>query len=213
VYASVTDIADAVESGLAAHARELDAEQAVRGIDALDERALHPIIEQSLRAAGYGVAREMRYPADRAHRRASEGERCDFVLTPDARPLLVEAQRSTLFDPPDAVDPEDAFWLEAKVVAQFTEEGANRNYASQLLAPVRQDVAKLSKDRGILHAGLLLVLFTRDEIVANHDLAIWEDRCLRKGLPIAAPSCRTVPITNRLGHEIFTLRLYPVRHS
>ena len=191
---------------------QLDLEQSVTGLDALDEVALHAILADSLAEAGYGVHREQRYPADRARRRESEGERCDLVLTPDRLPLREPDAKATLFDSPDAVELDDAFWLEVKVVAQFTPEGPNRNYSSQLLSTVHQDVMKLSRDRGILHAGILIVLFVRDTAVAEHDLGIWQDRCLQRGLPIGAPSMRMLPMTDRLGNGVCALALYPVNH-
>jgi len=209
---SVADLADAVESGLRDHMARLDLEQAVHGIDALDELALHPIIARGLAGAGYGVQREQRYPTDRRKRRESEGERCDFVLTPDGRPLRQPDARATLFEPADAVELDDAFWLEAKVVAQYTPEGPNRNYASQLLSTVRQDVMKLSKDPEILHAGLLIVLFVSEAVVAEHDLGVWQDRCLQRGLPIAVPALRTFTLTDRLGHATCAIAVYPVMH-
>jgi hypothetical protein len=134
------------------------------------------------------------------------------LLTPDHRSLAVTERRATLFDPPDAVGLEDAFWLEVKVVAQYTEEGANATYASQLLSTVRHDVTKLSKDDGILHAALLIVLFVRDVTIAEHDLGIWQDRCLERCLPIGAPSCRSMAITDRLGNSVCYVALYPVAH-
>ncbi|MHC5115344.1 MAG: hypothetical protein ACYTGP_13055 [Planctomycetota bacterium] len=209
---SPADIADAVEEGLKQRCAEIDLEQSVAGIDALDEVSLHPLLAAALEAADYGVHREQRYPADRRRRRESEGERCDLVLTPEGRPLRATEAKATLFDDPDAVDVDDGFWLEVKSVAQFTEEGANRNYAPQLLSTVHHDVTKLSKDRDILHAGLLLVLFVESDAVADHDLGIWQDRCLSKGLPIAAPSRRTLRITDRLGNKTCVLALYPVMH-
>ena len=206
-----SDIADAVIAGLADAAAARDAERAVRGVDALDELALHPVLATGLASAGYGVHREVRYPADRRKRKISEGERCDFVLTPDGRPLRVPEAAATLFDCPDAVDLDDAFWLEVKVVAQFTTEGPNRQYAPQLLSTVGRDVTKLSKDEGILHAGLLLILFVHVQEVADHDLGIWQDRCVARSLPIAAPSIRRLPITDRLGNGLCVAALYPVR--
>ena len=209
---SPADIADAVALGLRAHAAALDAEGAVRGLDALDELGLHPILAEALAAAGCGVHREQRYPADRGKRRRSEGERCDLVLTPDARDLRAPDVAGTLFDDPDATDLEDAFWLEVKTVSQFTPEGANRSYSSQLLSTVRRDVTKLSKEPGILHAGLLIVLFARDEQVTEHDLDIWHDRCLRRGLPVSVPARRHVPLTDRHGNAVATIAVYPVHH-
>ncbi len=209
---SVADIADTVESGLRRRAKGFDLEQAVNGLDALEEVALHPVLADALAAGGYGVSREQRYPADRKRRRESEGERCDFVLTPDERPLRETEAKATLFEPADAVELDDAFWLEVKVVAQYTTEGSNHNYSSQLLSTVRQDITKLSKDRGILHAGLLIVLFVREPLVAEHDLGIWQDRCLKRCLPIAAPSCRNIEIIDRLGNGACCIAIYPVSH-
>jgi hypothetical protein len=205
-------MADAIEQGLAKKERELADECAVYGMDALDELALHPCIADALARAGYGVHREQRYPADRSRVKVSEGERCDFVLTPDGRPLRQPEQAATLFDSPDAVDLDDAFWLEVKTVSQFTTEGPNRSYGSQLLSTVRSDVTKLCKDSGILHAGLLIVLFVANDHVADHDLGVWQDRCLKRGLPIAAPSIRQFPIADRIGNELCAIALYPVRH-
>src|SRR5688572_1192704 len=136
---SVADIADAIEAGLRHRFEQLDAEHAVYGLDSLDELALHPVIEQSLRDGNFGVHREQRYPADRRKRSFSEGERCDFVLTPDGRDLIHPDAAGTLFDPADALELCDAFWLETKIVAQFNCEGPNANYSSQLLSTVRQD--------------------------------------------------------------------------
>lgn len=213
---SPADITDALETGLRDHASRLDLEQAVYGLDALDELGLHPILADCLQRAGYGVQREQRYPADCRRRLVSEGERCDFVLTPDHRALapydLVKHEQ-TLFDPSDAVPADEAFWMEVKVVAQFTTEGPNRQYASQLLSNVRHDVSKLSKDRDILHAGLLIVLWTANERIARHDLEIWHQRCLDRALPVALPSVRVLPITDRIGNGVCAVGVARVSHT
>ncbi|MHC5026254.1 MAG: hypothetical protein ACYTGR_05765 [Planctomycetota bacterium] len=209
---STADIADALEAGIACAAASLDVEQAVMGLDARDEVELHPVLADSLHEAGYGVAREQRYPADRRKRKGSEGERCDLVLTPESRPLVESDAGETLFAAPDAVDIDEAFWLEVKVVHQYLQEGANANYSSQLLSTVRGDVTKLSKAEDILHAGLLIMLFVATPMIAEHDLGIWQDKCLERSLPIAAPSVRHVELANRLGHACCTLALYPVSH-
>lgn len=209
---NIADIADAIEAGLRERFTQADREQSVYGLDALDEVALHPVLAQALANAGYGVHREQHYPADRARRKFSEGERCDFVLTPEGRALTQPESRGTLFDPPDSLDVSDAFWLEVKVVAQFTTEGPNRGYSSQLLSTVGRDVTKLSKDPGICRAGLLIVMFVRDAAVAEHDLGIWQDRCLQRGLPIAAPARRQIPITDRMGNAMCAITVYPVSH-
>jgi hypothetical protein len=209
---SHADIADAVAQGLRSHASSLDLEQAVQGLDAQDERSLHPVLADALIAHGLGVCREQRYPSDRSKRRQSEGERCDLVLTPDGRALRQPDQAATLFDDPQAVELDDAYWLEVKVVAQWTSEGPNRQYASQLLSTVRGDVTKLSKDPGILHAGLLIVLFVADRSTADHDLDVWQERCVQRGLPIAAPYRRSFDLRDRLGNSLCMIALYPVSH-
>jgi hypothetical protein len=212
VRISPADIADAIEAGLKRSLAHLDHEQAVYGLDSRSELELHPVLEDALRAAGFGVHREQRYPGDRALRRVSEGERCDFVLTPDGTPLMAEDSRGTLFDDPAATPLDEAFWLEVKVVAQFAPEGPNANYSSQLLSAVREDVSKLAKDAGILQAGLLIVLFVRDHSIAEHDLKIWQDRCLDRGLPLAAPSRRAIAMTDRHGNACCAIAVYPVMH-
>ncbi len=213
VRISVADIADAIEAGLRDRCARLDLEQAVYGLDALDELALHPIIAEALRAhGGFGVHREQRYPGDRMRRRVSEGERCDFVLTPDGRELVKEDARGTLFDAPDSIGLDEAFWLEAKIVSQFTIDGPNHNYSSQLLSTVREDIVKLAKDPGILQAGLLIILFVRDEQVIDNDLNIWQNRCIERGLPIGAPSRRTFPLADRHGNACCAIAVYPIAH-
>ncbi len=206
---SLPAIADAVCAGLEREARRLDEEQAVQGLDALDELGLHPLLEGALRGAGFGVHREKRYPADRRKRTQIEGERCDLVLTPDGRPLAAPEAEPTLFDPPDAVGLADAFWLEVKLVAQFDTEGPNRRYASQLATP-RQDVSKLSKDRGIHHAGVVIVLFAEDDRVVEHDLGLWYRRCLDRNLPISPPNLQSFTLTDRLGNARCAVAAYGV---
>ncbi|MHC4990900.1 MAG: hypothetical protein ACYTGC_07955 [Planctomycetota bacterium] len=207
---SVTEIADAVHAALRAEADRLDTEQSVRGLDALDELSLHPLLAAGLGAAGYGVFAEQHYPTPALRRRDNEGERCDLVLTPAGRGLHDPSREPTLFDPPDAVAFDEAFWLEVKVVCQHTPEGPNQRYASQLLSTVREDVTKLSRNRGIRHAGLLIVLFAEDQETVEHDLATWIDRCLQRGLPVGSPSLRALPITDRLGNDVCAAALYPV---
>lgn len=208
----VASLTDAIESGLRQEEAGLCEEQSVLGLDARDELTLHELLACSLSRENYGVHREVRYPKARSHRRRSVGDRCDLVLTPDARSLQTPEAADTLFDDHTAVPLEDAFWLEVKVVSQFIEEGGNPAYSSNLLSTVREDVTKLSRDRGILHAGLLILLFTASPEIAEHDLGIWQDKCLEKGLPIAAPCSRTMAISDRRGNRYCTIRIYPVRH-
>lgn len=208
---SIADLADALADGFAREEERLREEQAVHGIDIHDELGVHPIIERAFADAGLGVFREQRYPADRIRRSRAEGERCDFVLTHDALPLCEPDRADTLFDDPHALDLEDAFWLEAKLVAQFTIEGSNPRYSGQFLSVVRGDLPKLHKDPGILHAGLCVILFAREEQVAEHDLRVWYDRCVSRALPLDSPAVRHVPIADRIGHSVCTIAICPIR--
>jgi hypothetical protein len=207
---SVADIADAAAAALRSEAERADLEQSVLGPDALDELSLHPVLAAGLRRAGYGVFTERHYPVGGLRRRDSEGERCDLVLTPAGEDLRDPGREPTLFDPPDAVPPDRAFWLEVKVVCQFTTEGPNRHYASQLLSTVREDVAKLSRNPGIRHAAVLLVLFAADQRTADHDLAEWLDRSVKRGLAVGIPSVRIFGITDRIGNGVCAVGVVPV---
>lgn len=209
---SIADIADALEIGLTHKAEQLDKEHAVRGLDSLEELDLHPIIATALLDAGYGVHREQRYPADQIKRKRSQGERCDFVLTQDKLPLAIPSDAPTLFDPPDAIPLDEAYWLEVKIVYQYTQDGPNHSYASSLVTPSRRDVLKLAKDRGINHRGLLILLFSQDERVAEHDLAQWLHGALNQNLPISSPSLRDIAITDRLGNALCKIALYPLHN-
>ena len=207
------DLADAILTGIESREASLRDEQAVHGLDALDEVSLHPILADAIAARGFGVAREERYVSARTGRsKRSEGMRCDLVLTPEGRPLEDPAAEATLFQDPTAVPLQEAFWLEVKVVAQHTESGPNTTWASELLGTVRRDVSKVGRDASILHAGLLIILWTDTYETARHDFIIWQDRCLEKGMPIGAPVERTTAISDRLGNNCCTIRIYPVHH-
>lgn len=208
---SLPDLADAVARGVARLSEEDRLAQAVRGPDSLPELRWHAELAAIFEAEGYGVQREQRYPVARGKRRRSEGERCDFVLTPAGRSLEEEEAAATLFAPPHTVAPQEALWLEVKVVAQFTEEGPNRSYASDLQQPLRRDVAKLARESLITHAALLLILFTADDATAAHDLELWRERCLHRGLDVQPPYVRHVHIVDRLGNACCTLALWRVK--
>lgn len=208
---STADIADAVEAGLRQRARADDLEQAVYGFDALDELGLHPLIHHALRNAGFGVWPEQRYPGHWHKQKRSEGLRCDVVLTAGGRPLREPEVKGTLFDTPDAQDPEAAYWLEIKTVAQFETAGAFQRYTSELLSPVAADVKKIWNDSVIRHGGLLLVLFTQDQQTAEHDLIAWHQRCLERGYPVGPPALRGFAVTDRIGNAWCALGVFGVR--
>jgi hypothetical protein len=210
---SPATLADAVAEGLRRRAVQDNLEQVVYGFDSLDELGLHPIIQESLRAAGLGVYPEQRYPSDWNIEKRSEGRRCDIVITEDAtgKPLRDPRLKGTLFDTLDAIDPQEAYWLEVKTVSQYTSDGPFKGYSKELNSPVADDVRKLWADPLVFHAGLLLVLFTETQEVAEHDLLAWHRRCLDRGYPIAAPAARGLRITNRIGNGWCAAAVFGVR--
>ena len=205
------DIAEAVAAGLALQAQADDTEHAVYGFDALDELGLHPIIQRTLRDGGFGVWPEQRYPGHWHKAKRSEGLRCDLVLTPDGNPLREEAVKDTLFDTGKATDAQAAYWLEVKTVAQYETGGAFKRYSAELLSPVMKDVKKIWSDGVIQHGGLLIVLFTEAQEIAEHDLAVWHERCIRKGFPVGPPAVRGLPITDRIGNRWCSIAVFGVR--
>lgn len=208
---SGSHIADVVEAGLKRCAEEADLEQAVYGIDALDELRLHPLIHRALRDGGFGVWPEQRYPDDRHKTNRSEGQRCDIVLTPDGLPLRDPLIKGTLFDDQPAADPEAAYWLEVKSVAQHETSGPFARYSAELLSPVIKDIKKIWSDGVIRHGGLLLVLFTESREVAEHDLAAWHTRCLGRGQPVGPPAVRGFEINDRIGNAWCAIAVFGIR--
>lgn len=208
---SIADIADAIHAGLKARAAQDDLEQSVYGFDALDELGLHPLIHAALRAEGYGVWPEQRYPSDRTSKKKTTGKRCDVVLTPEGLSIRDPQVKDTLFDATPAVDLEESYWLEIKTVAQFETDGPFRRYSAELLQPVAHDVKKLWNDASINHAGLLLVLFTADQHIAEHDVAAWHRRCLERGYPVGPPAIRGIKINDRIGNGYCTAAVFGIR--
>lgn len=226
-------IAAAAAEGLRTRALELDTEQAVEGIDALDEKEIHPLLAQGLRLAGWGVIQEQPYPSSRLSRPQDRDRlRCDLVLTPEPGQTLVDkilAERErnraaeTLFanvaesrmDTSEAVDPREAMWLEVKVVGQYTAlRGAsepNATYASEMTRGPLGDLRKLASDPAIAHAGTILVMFTESQRIAEHDLDMVTHRCLDAGLDVAAPVTTGLPILNRMGNGWATVGLIRLR--
>jgi hypothetical protein len=193
-------LADALAAGIGRAADAVELEQAVRGLDACAELALHPVLQAALRDAGYGVFAEQRFPRDRGQRKRSAGARCDLVVTPAATELADDTLG-------------DALWIEVKVVAQFHALGPNRSYAAALQTPVWNDVKKLASDPAIVHGLVLLVLFTADAATADHDLAMWRTRAIARGLHLWPGVQRSLPIGDRMGNRLCTVALFPLDPS
>jgi hypothetical protein len=229
-------IADIAGGALASHAAELELEQAVHGIDSLQEVEFHPVLAAAFAGAGMGAFREWPFPGEVSRRpKHSERERCDLVLTegpgvlvdPLAEAKEREALEGTLFEDVGCGmsdlgcgasrrwTPEEALWLEVKLVGQFCYSagvpGANRTYSSELVRLPQGDIAKLARERAIRHAGLLLILFTADEATAEHDLGVFMHRCLDRELPVGSPSTSRFGVQDRIGNRVCTVALVPVR--
>ena len=225
-------IADAAAAALERHACELELAQSVRGLDALAELAFHPLLAAGFRDTGWQVLSEWPYPGEVSRRpRHAERERCDLVLTDAGLTLTdpVAALRErdtiegTLFaaaadlaaPAPQTCPPEDAFWLEVKLAAQFCftsgVPGPNRTYSSDLLRLPAADIAKLARESAIRHGGVLIILFTADRPTADHDLGVLMHRLIDRAHPVQSPSLARFAITDRIGNSLCTIALIPVR--
>jgi hypothetical protein len=224
---SAFDIAAMARRVLHDAADALDAEQSVRGLDALDELSLHPILARGFAAEGLGVFREQCYPGIAGRPLRRDRERCDLVLTespglplldPVARRRERDQAAATLFarqaeaDPP-GVPCDDALWLEVKSVGQFCftdgVPGPNPTYVSDMTAWIR-DLSKLAKDQVILHAAALAIVFAADERTLRHDLGVAIERALNKDLPLAAPAIECLPIADRIGNAVAGVGVIPL---
>lgn len=165
--------------------------------------------------------------------------RCDLVLTPSPGQRLDDALRAertrreeaervrgSLFESiadrspeprdPALVYPEDALWLEIKLVNQFCVNsgvpGPNRTYSSELTRNPVADLRKLAEDKRVVHAGVAVILCACDEPTARHDLGVLAHRCLDRDLPIALPTIRATAIQDRIGNAVCAVGLLTMRH-
>jgi hypothetical protein len=204
-----------------------EAEQAVRGLDALDELSLHPILARGFESEGLGVFRERCYPGVAGRPIRRERERCDLVLTgcpglPLLDPVSLRRERhdaaGTLFveqveAAPAGVACDEALWLEVKSVGQFCftdgVPGANPTYVSDMTAWIR-DLSKLARDPVILHAAALVVVLAADERTLRHDLGVAIERALKRELPLAAPAVECFAIADRIGNAVAGVGVIPL---
>ncbi|GAB5496153.1 MAG: hypothetical protein Phyf2KO_12330 [Phycisphaerales bacterium] len=229
---SIDQIADLMAKTIEKENARLRTEDAVLGVDALDETALHPILADGLENAGFGVFRELPFPTpSRRRAKNSERERCDLVLThepglPIVDPVEVDKREheleGTLFEPVKeqtaklkGIDPADALWIELKVCGQYEFIAGvpipNTAYTTGVVLAPATDIRKLGKERAISHALSALVLFAVDEETARHDLQIAVHKWLDKSLPIRSPAIRVVQIDERIGNAVAAVCLTPVR--
>jgi hypothetical protein len=197
---SPADIVDAAAEAIRRAESRLCEEQAIEGIDALQERALQAMLEGAFSAAGWTVARETRYPSARPRSRAA-GARCDLVLTHGA-PLQPDAMPS-LFDPAEPTPPEGACWIEVKMAAALDVEGAAPAYARVLSDAAIRDAAPLASEP-------LFVLFGASEESLRRDVTRWVDETLATGIPVGQPRVRTLPIRDLRGNAVAAIACVPV---
>lgn len=207
---SIAELADVAAAALVEEDRRAAEEQSVRGVDHLAEVELHPLLAAAFVRAGFGVERERRYPAGRAARRETEGDRCDLVLAPGGLAVAPVGDHGTLFTPAAAAGDEMLFWLEVKLAAQFGPEGPNGAWSADLVARPRQDLRKLAREPAVRHRGLLLVIFSREQAIIEHDLAVAVGR-FADALPcVGFPATRIFPVRDRIGHACGAVSIVPV---
>ena len=201
-------LADQLGGAIGAAEADLRLEQAVYGLDRLDERGIQALLAERLRPA-YEVAREVHYPSTRG-RKLSHRARCDLVLSPPAKPLRLDSVAATLFDPAVQCEPADALWLEVKVAYQFREGGARHGgYGAQWRQAVVEDLRKMEAEPLIHHAGLVLIVFNESRAVLDKDLELFEDVLARKEVLAGFRHVRSVSITDRIGHTLCTAAVWP----
>lgn len=228
------DAAMVIGAGLERRQRELAAEQAVRGLDAMKELDLHGLIAEACAGAGFGVLREVVYPTAGEATRNSARARCDLVLTPLSGQSLIDelatkreaaARVGTLFEQAaseqaarssddSCVSAAECLWVEIKCVAQIAYTHGvptpNRGYGSELVQALRTDLDKLAADPAILEGVVVLVLFTQEERTARNDLVVAANRCLDHASAIASMSSRSFAITDRAGNACCTVAAFDV---
>lgn len=216
-------IVEQIAEGLISAEVGLVEEQALRGLDMLDETEIHVHVADALSASGRGVLREVPYPTP-PHPRAARSlrERCDLVLTPrpgqhlaDAveRAARLEHRSATLFAsieggaPQDdgVIEPSEAIWLELKTTGQFVCRdgvgGPNQSYSVEVVRGVAADLRKLASDAAIERSIALLILFASDETVARHDVDRAGHSMLDRGLPLGALEVVSLKIADRIGNR------------
>jgi hypothetical protein len=187
---------------------DLRLEQAVYGLDAREELALHALLAEGL-SKHYDVAREVHYPSSCGNK-LTHRQRCDLVLSPKGRPLRLDSSPATLFDPADLCEVGDALWLEVKVAFQFREGGIRHSgYGAQWRTAVVNDLRKMEAEEKIREAGLLLLVFNESKEILDKDLDLFESVLAEKEVLAGFRHVRSVEILERIGHRLCTVALWP----
>ena len=201
-------LADAIARAIEAREADLRLEQAVYGLDVLDELPLQTLVAAGL-SSSWSVGREVHYPST-VGRKLTHRPRCDLVLAPTGFPLRLDREPPSLFEPQQFTRPEDAFWLEVKRAAQFKlPDVRHGGYGNQWRQAVVKDLQKMEADPLIRHAALLVVVFTESLAVVEKDLQLFEDVLARKEVLAGFRQVRHVPIQERMGHRLATVAAWP----
>jgi hypothetical protein len=201
-------LADQIAAGLQGREDELRLEQSVYGMDSLDELPMQQLLAAQL-ATHFSVAREVHYPLS-AGKQLSHRNRCDLVLSPLGKPLKLDREPTSLFDPPEQCDPSDALWLEVKLARQFRAPGERHSgYGQQWRTTVVDDLRKMEADELIRRAALLLIVCTEDQSIVDKDLQLFEDLLVLKEVLAGFRQTRHIAILDRIGHRCMTVALFP----
>ncbi|HEX8521475.1 MAG TPA: hypothetical protein VF669_04405 [Tepidisphaeraceae bacterium] len=187
---------------------DLRLEQAVYGLDSREELALHTTLADGL-TRHYEVAREVHYPSSKGNK-LSHRQRCDLVLTPKGRPLKLDSALPSLFDPANLCSPAEALWLEVKCAYQFRQLNVRHTgYGAQWRTNVVADLRKMEAEPLIHEAGLLLVVFNESQEILAKDLENFESVLAQKEVLAGFRHVRSIPILDRMGHQLCTIALWP----
>jgi hypothetical protein len=201
-------LADRLGTALEQAEAEVRLEQAVYGLDAKDELSLQKLLAERL-AGHYEVAREVHYPST-AGRKLTHRPRCDLVLSGKGRPLKLDREEPTLFDPPSLSLPGEALWLEVKVAYQFREGGVRHSgYGAQWRNAVVEDLRKMEAEELIRQAGLVLIVFNESKEILEKDLDLFETVLAQKEVLAGFRQVRSVDIWERCGHRLCTVAVWP----
>lgn len=205
---SLAELADDVRGAIDRAEAALRLEQAVRGLDSLDELGLQSVVAGGL-VDKYEVAREVHYPSS-AGARLSHRKRCDLVLSPRGRPLRIDSRPAGLFDHPNPCPPGEALWIEVKAAYQFREGGVRHGgYGAQWRTAVVEDLRKIESEPLVREAALLLLVFTESLEVLEKDLQLFEDVLVTREVLAGFRQVRSVGILDRIGHRFCTAALWP----
>jgi hypothetical protein len=201
-------VADQLAGAVQMAEAELRLEQAVYGLDSRDELSIQTLLADGMRR-WYEIAREVHYPST-VGKKLTHRQRCDLVLTPLGRPLKIDHTPPTLFDPPNVAAAGEGLWLEVKVAYQFREGGERHGgYGAQWRQAVVEDLRKIEAESAIHHAGLLLVVFNESSEILEKDLELFEDVLAEKEVLAGFRQVRQIPITERIGHRLCTVAVWP----